>query len=139
MSRKIERQKSVQYLYEMTMQKEDEAKFIDEYLEKYNDSREKMPYTVRILETYCNNKEEVNQTISENLQKWKMERLGKIDIGILRVAVTEMLYFDDVPDAVSINEAVEIAKGFSEEKAFKFINKVLRNIFEARKEIAEKE
>lgn len=133
MSRRNERQKAVELLYEMVMQKEDESKYIDEYFEKYSSNRESAQYAAKLLETYCENKEEVNNTISENLQRWKMERLGKIDISIIRIATTEMLFFDDVPDAVSINEAVELAKLFSEEKAFKFINKVLRNIYESKK------
>lgn len=133
MSRRNERQKAVELLYEMGMQKEDESKYIDEYFEKYGIVRENAQYAAKLLETYCDNKDAINATIADNLQRWKMERLGKIDIGIIRIAATEMLFFDDVPDAVSINEAVELAKVFSEEKAFKFINKVLRNIYEATK------
>lgn len=131
MSRRNERQKAVELLYEMTMQKEDETAFIGEYFEKHGIDIEKTKYVEKLLRTYFENKENVNTIISENIQKWKIERLGKIDVSILRVATTEMLYFEDVPEAVSINEAVELAKIFSEEKGFKFINKVLRNIFEA--------
>ena len=131
MSRRNERQKAVELLYEMTMQKEDETAFIGEYFEKHGIDIEKTKYVQKLLRTYFENKENVNTIISKNIQKWKIERLGKIDVSILRVATTEMLYFEDVPEAVSINEAVELAKMFSEEKGFKFINKVLRNIFEA--------
>ena len=130
MGRREERQKAVELLYEMSVQKEDEAAYIKEYLDKYELDSENLKFAVRILEAYFENKEHVNSAISENLQKWKIERLGKIDLNI---ATTEMLYFDDVPEAVSINEAVELAKLFSEEKAFKFINKVLRNILESTK------
>lgn len=131
MSRRTERQKAVELLYEMTMQKEDEAVFVREYFEKYSIESEKAKYVEKLLKTYFEHKVDVNTVISENIQRWKIERLGKIDASILRVATTEMLYFEDVPAAVSINEAVELAKIFSEEKGFKFINKVLRNIFEA--------
>lgn len=133
MGRRDERQKAVELLYEMVVQKEDETSYINEYFDKYELDKENLQFAKRILETYFDNKEEVNDAISQNLQKWKMERLGKIDLSIIRAATTEMLYFDDVPEAVSINEAVELAKLFSEEKAFKFINKVLRNIFESTK------
>lgn len=131
MSRRTERQKAVELLYEMTMQKEDEAVFVREYFEKYSIESEKAKYVEKLLKTYFEHKADVNTVISENIQRWKIERLGKIDASILRLATTEMLYFEDVPAAVSINEAVELAKIFSEEKGFKFINKVLRNIFEA--------
>ena len=131
MSRRTERQKAVELLYEMTMQKEDESAFVVEYFEKYGIEREKVKYAEKLLRTYFEHKDDINTVISANTQKWKIERLGKIDASILRIATTEMLYFEDVPEAVSINEAVELAKIFSEEKGFKFINKVLRNIFEA--------
>lgn len=131
MSRRTERQKAVELLYEMTMQKEDEAAFVVEYFEKYSIESEKAKYVEKLLRTYFEHKDAINTVISENIQKWKIERLGKLDASILRIATTEMLYFEDVPEAVSINEAVELAKIFSEEKGFKFVNKVLRNIFEA--------
>lgn len=131
MSRRDERQKAVELLYEMTMQKEDEIAFIGEYFEKHGINAEKAKYVEKLLKTYFENKDNINEIISQNIQKWKIERLGKIDASIIRVATTEMIYFEDVPEAVSINEAVELAKVFSEEKGFKFINKVLRNIFEA--------
>ena len=115
----------------MTMQKEDEAAFVVEYFEKYSIESEKAKYVEKLLRTYFEHKDAINTVISENIQKWKIERLGKLDASILRIATTEMLYFEDLPEAVSINEAVELAKIFSEEKGFKFVNKVLRNIFEA--------
>lgn len=131
MSRRTERKTAVTYLYEIVMQKEDEMNFLPSYFEKYDSSMEKEAYAYKILSTYLQNKEEVNNAISENLQNWKMERLSKIDLAILRVATTEIIFFDDVPEAVSINEAVELAKTFSEEKSYKFVNKVLKNVLEA--------
>lgn len=131
MSRRTERKTAVTFLFEMVMQKEDELSFIPSYFEKYDSSKEKEAYAFKLLNTYISNKEEVNQIISDNLHNWKIDRLSKVDLSILRIATTEIVYFDDVPEPVSINEAVELAKTFSEEKSYKFVNKVLKNIFEA--------
>ena len=128
MGRREERQKAVELLYEMSVQKEDEAAYIKEYLDKYELDSENLKFAVRILEAYFENKEHVNSAISENLQKWKIERLGKIDLNIIRIATTEMLYFDDVPEAVSINEAVELAKAYGTDDSGKFVNGVLGRI-----------
>ena len=57
-----------------------------------------------------------------------MDRISKVDISILRVAVSEILHIDDIPYNVSVNEAVELAKKFSDDQAPKFINGVLGNI-----------
>ena len=75
--------------------------------------------------------DEIEKLLAENIHRWRVERVGKTEISIIRVATTEMLYIDDVPVPVSINEAVELAKRFADEKAYKFVNKVLKNILEA--------
>ena len=88
-----------------------------------------------IAKKYIENMDEVEAILRENIHSWKVERVGKTEISAIRVATVEMLNFDDVPPAVSINEAVEIAKKFSDEKSYRFVNKVLKNVLEAIKEI----
>lgn len=74
------------------------------------------------------NCEDVDRRISENLNGWSMARLSKATLAILRVSVYEMLYRKDIPFNVSINEAVELAKVYDDDKAPKFINGVLNSI-----------
>lgn len=57
--------------------------------------------------------------------KWKIERLNKVSLGIMRLAVYELKYLDDIPANVTINEAVELSKKFSGEDEYKFVNGVL--------------
>ena len=73
---------------------------------------------------------EIDGIISENLTRWTIHRIPKAELAILRLAVCEMLFMDDedVPDAVAINEAVELAKEYGEEKSPAFINSVLGKI-----------
>lgn len=73
------------------------------------------------------NLDEINQKIKQNSQGWDIERIDKVDLAILRLAIYEML-FDDVPIKVAINEAIELSKEYSSEKSYRFINAVLGKI-----------
>ena len=74
--------------------------------------------------------EEIDNVISNNLKDWKLDRLSKMDRQILRISAYEILY-SDIPYKVSINEAVELPKKYSEkDESYKFINGVLKGIVE---------
>ena len=74
------------------------------------------------------NFEKVDETISESLVNWSLQRLPKVSLAVLRLAVAEILFNDDVPVSVSVNEAVEIAKTFGSEEDASYINGVLSSI-----------
>lgn len=71
------------------------------------------------------NLKELDAIIEDQISNWDMERLALIDRQILRIALCELLYFEDIPTKVSINEAIEIAKHYSTSKSGKFINGIL--------------
>ncbi len=72
------------------------------------------------------NIEEIDNIISSHLSdRWKINRINKVSLSILRLAVYEMKYIDDIPSNVSINEAVELSKKFSVGDEYKFVNGVL--------------
>lgn len=71
------------------------------------------------------NLEEIDEIIKSSLKGWKFNRISKINLSILRLAIYEMLHEPDVPVSVSINEAVELAKKFSDQKDASYINGVL--------------
>ena len=74
------------------------------------------------------NLEEIDKAIEQNSNGWKVKRIGKSELAILRLAVYEIRFDADVPDKVAINEAVELAKSYSDEKAARFINGVLSGV-----------
>ncbi len=74
------------------------------------------------------NLQQIDTLISEHAIEWSIERLSKIDHAIMRLAVYEILFADDVPTSVSINEAVEIAKEYGDDNSPSFINGVLGKI-----------
>lgn len=68
---------------------------------------------------------EIDAEINEKAKGWSAERMGKVDVTIIRLAVYEMKYDDSVPQGVAINEAVELAKKFGQEESSGFVNGVL--------------
>lgn len=81
-----------------------------------------------ILAAMQDHHEEIDRLISENLDNWTIDRIAKTDLAILRTAVAEMLYVDSTPVRVSINEAVDLAKKYGDERSYAFVNSVLGKI-----------
>ena len=80
------------------------------------------------LEAVQDHHEEIDRIISQNLDKWTIDRIAKTDLAILRTAVAEMFYVDSIPVSVSINEAVNLARKYGDERSYAFINSVLGKI-----------
>ena len=73
---------------------------------------------------------EIDRILNEKTKGWKTSRMNKVDLTILRLAVYEILWDDDIPTSVAINEAVELAKRFSGEDGPSFVNGVLAKLAE---------
>lgn len=76
----------------------------------------------------------LDDKIAKHLKGWTMDRICKTDLAILRLAIYEILFRSDIPDKVSVNEAVELAKLFSESSSSSFINGVLAEILNKKME-----
>lgn len=87
-------------------------------------------YIENVVQGITEKKDELDALISESAKGWKLERLSAASLAIMRLAAYEMLYVDDVPFSVAINEAIELAKTYDHEKAPKFINGTLNAIAE---------
>lgn len=85
-------------------------------------------YISRILDGVLSHMTELDEKISAASVSWSLERMAKVDLTILRLATYEILYEDDVPGSVAINEAVELANRYSEPSSGRFINGVLGTI-----------
>ncbi len=86
-------------------------------------------YAIEIISTVHRRKKEIDEPLEGVLKDWQLRRLAKIDQDILRLAVAEILFLD-VPQKVAINEAVELAKRYSDDDGYRFINGVLRRFTE---------
>ena len=102
--------------------KEQEALYI-EYLA--DPEQEEVDYIVRKTEKIIAMIPELDSMVNEHAVGWQTDRMGKVDLTIIRLAVYEMKYDDDIPVSVAINEAVELAKRYGSENSPAFINGVL--------------
>ena len=88
-------------------------------------SEEDIAYSQQVLDGIAEHEAEINATINEIAIGWRIERMPRVDLSILRIAIFEIMYRDDIPLSVSINEAVELAKEFGGDRSSAYINGML--------------
>lgn len=128
MTRKEARELLMQLLYQMELLNDYEDATKEDYIEKHFTGTNQNDYAVEIINSVLSNKDIIDEKINASSNNWKTARMSKVDLSILRIAAAEIMYMDDIPDAVAINEAVSIAKKFSGEDSGSFINGILGNI-----------
>ncbi len=103
---------------------------VSEILEIAAEARDLKPdeYIKTVFSGVYENIEAIDGLISENAVGWKIERISKTALCILRLAIFEILYMEDIPSSVSINEAVEIAKKYASSEDASFINGILSTV-----------
>ena len=131
-NRRQARECALEVLYRLDLVGDEPENTIAEILLRKNPSEEAETYLRRLVDAALGNQQEIDATLRRHLTRWRLERLTVLDRAILRLAAAEILYFDDVPPKVSINEAVDIAKKYGDDEAGKFVNGVLDGIFQER-------
>lgn len=125
MPRKAAREAAIRLVYQRSMGGEGS---IDDYCSQAGDvalDAEDRDYLSDVLGGVAENAAAIDETIGKYAVNWKLSRMPRVDAAILRVAVYELLYRADIPEGVTANEAVTLAKQYSGEQAAKFINGVL--------------
>ena len=130
MNRKLSREKTMELLFGITCSKDTVAEAVETFVDNYEGNIKDLDltYIKRALIGIDNNKEVIDESISSNLQNWKIDRISKVNLTILRLAVYEILFDENVPRNVAINEALEITRKYSDEKSVSFVNGVLDKI-----------
>lgn len=106
---------------------------LPEFIQLAN-QQEVRSYALELVSMVYAHRTEIDQTLTDSMVDWQVNRLARIDRDILRIAVVEMQYLG-VPDKVTINEAVELAKKYSGDDGFRFVNGVLRRVSDRAKGI----
>lgn len=129
MKRSAIRELTFKLLYSMEIQQQDISEQVDLYIENSEiKDEETTSYIKEVTNGINENNVQILDLISNNLKEdWKVERISKIDLAILKLAIYEIKY-TDIPYKVAINEAVELAKKYGEDMSSNFINGVLANI-----------
>ncbi|MEO0019188.1 MAG: transcription antitermination factor NusB [candidate division WOR-3 bacterium] len=130
--RRLARESAIEVLYRLDLVGDEPTDTIQEICARKNPSEEAETYLRRLVDTVEKNLAEIDATLRRHLKRWRLERLTYLDRAILRIGCAEILYFDDIPPKVAINEAVELAKKFGDDKAGKFVNGVLDGVFKGR-------
>lgn len=121
----------MQLLFQMEAQGDFTQKTRDSFLEQnIKPEDEQSDYVNRALDAFIANKDEVDSTIESASVKWRIRRMARVDLAVLRLAVTELHFLGDpdIPVQVAINEAVNLAKKFGSEESGSFVNGVLGKI-----------
>jgi N utilization substance protein B len=124
-TRRKSRELALQALYQGELAGQARLLDFEEFCAHFQVSKKAIPYAIKLLGGVQEKSEEINQLISRYAENWRLERMSVIDRNILRLAVFELHYQDDVPTSVAINEAVEIAKRYSTDDSGSFINGIL--------------
>lgn len=121
-----------QSLYSWEMNKQDLAEILafrwidEERTEKT--SEETLSFARLLIGSTIEHIDEIDSTISEQLEHWDFGRLSKVELSILRISTAALLYQESIPASVTIDEAVDMAKDFASDDSYKFINGVLDGI-----------
>ncbi len=125
MGRKQAREGAMKLLFQMESTNDFSNEAMDLYLENFIFDDGEIDYIRDSIVKVTDNIEEIDKYIVANLEGWSINRLAKVDLSVLRLAIYEIMYRDDIPMEVSINEAIETVKKYSSDDSFKFINGVL--------------
>ncbi|MGV8982391.1 transcription antitermination factor NusB [Clostridium sp.] len=127
MNRRKSREAAMKLLFEMSINKEKYEDIIENFKE-YTDvdlTEIDMSYITKVLAGINENGMEIDKNIEKYLIKWKLDRLSKMNLAILRICTYEILFEDEIPGKVSVNEGIELAKKYGEDSSPAFINGIL--------------
>ncbi|EMT53733.1 MULTISPECIES: transcription antitermination factor NusB [Brevibacillus] len=129
MKRRTAREKAVQCLFQIDMADVSMEAALELVME---DSEEDASYLHFLVKGVLDRLQEIDAEIQKYLRGWRLERIANVDRAILRLAFFEIMFEEDIPDKVALNEAIEIAKLFSDEQSYRYINGVLSSYLKAR-------
>ena len=125
MNRRLARLRAVQTLFQVDLTGIDWEEALQNTLEKEEEADD---FLIESVRGTLHDVEAIDEQIKEHLENWSLDRVGNVDRAVLRKAVHEMMYMEDVPLHVSVNEAIELAKAFGGDESGKFVNGVLSSI-----------
>ena len=131
MKRKRSREIAMELLFSMEISKNSYEETIECFVEDYEMDLKTidLEYIKEVMKSVVDHKEEIDEIIKNSLINWTIDRVSKVNLTIVRLAIAEMLYINDVPEVVAINEAIELTKKYSDEKSVSFVNGALDKAF----------
>ena len=125
MSRIIARESTMKLLYQMEINNDFSQEVMTTFVEDNQLRADEKSYLYEVINGIKENMKIIDETIQKYSKGWNMNRIAKIDLAILRIAVYEIMFKEEMPHPVSINEAVDISKKYSTNDSSRFINGLL--------------
>ena len=127
-TRRYARELAMQALFCMDMSSAFSHEALEDYRACFPPNKHASPFFKRLTEGVLENRSDLDHVIERYSSNWKVRRMACVDRNVLRLAVFELLYCEDIPAKVSINEAIDIAKKFGASESGAFINGILDSI-----------
>lgn len=128
MGRKLARESAMKLIFQLELTNDFSNEAVDVFIDNNGFDQGERAYIIDAVNIVRENKEEIDCKIEAHSSGWKINRLAKVDLSILRIALYELFYREDIPIKVSINEALEMSKKYSGDESTKFINGILGTI-----------
>ncbi|MBI2424425.1 MAG: transcription antitermination factor NusB [Candidatus Hydrogenedentes bacterium] len=119
------RERALQFLYSLDFTGNDPAVALPAFWAITDVRPTVRAYAEKLISGVCANREELDTSINAALDNWTPDRVGKIELAAIRIALFEMIYLSDVPASVAINEAIEVTRNYGSDEAPRFVNGVL--------------
>ncbi len=127
--RRKAREVTLQVLYELDVQGIDVREAIERFWGNFDAPEETRTFSSFLIEGVWNNREQIDKLISGSSENWTMARMSRVDKSILRMAVYELMFCHDIPPKVTLNEAIDLGKGYGSENSGAFINGILDALY----------
>lgn len=127
-SRRESRELAMQALFYIDTSQDDPKETLELFCKIFVPSKRASHFFLRLVNGVIHTRSEIDSIIERFSSNWKMSRMSCVDRNVLRIAVYELLFCDDIPPRVSINEAIDVGKRFGAEESGAFINGILDSI-----------
>lgn len=128
MSRRQSRKNAMQLIYEMNINEDYNKSRIEDFCNYQKIDKNDEHFFKELVNNFLDNFDSIVNIVKVNAKQWNFDRINKLDLSIIELVVCEILYSENTPDSVAINEAVELSKEFSTEKSYSFINGILGSV-----------
>jgi len=129
----------MQSLYEYLQREGDLVKIVERNVSKYDFEENNLKFIKKIAKGIKKNIEEIDKIITISAPEWPLPQIAQVDLSILRLAIFELIFDNEVPPKAVINEAVELGKAFGGENTSKFVNGVLGTVYRNSEKYEEEE
>jgi N utilization substance protein B len=126
-SRHLSRERALQILFQYDIHGKPGV-WLDEFWNEYKADEDVKAFAEQLVAGVLQHKKDLDALIGKYATNWKVSRMQIVDRNILRLGAYELLWLDDMPAKVTVNEAIELAKDFGDEEAAKFVNGILDKV-----------